>query len=76
MCDTNAYDKFPHGANSESSHQRVRVPGQKKRVGDGSQSEGRSDQTGDSVWEGDGEHLVGDEHEDSVREESSKYCDD
>ena len=69
MCDTNANDTFPHdGSNSESSQQWVRVPGQEEGVGDGSQSDGRSDQTGDSVWGGDGEHLVGDQHEDSVRE--------
>ena len=74
-CDTNANDTFPHVSNSESSHQqRVRVPGQEEGLGEGSQSDGHSNQTGDSVWGGDDEHLVGDQHEDSVREESSEYC--
>ena len=68
MCDTNANDSFPHGSNSESSQQRARVPGQEEGVGDGSQSDESIDQTGDSIWGGDGEHLVGDQHEDSVRE--------
>ena len=77
MGDTNANDTFPHVSNSESSHQqRVRVPGQEEGLGEGSQSDGHSNQTGDSVWGGDDEHLVGDQHEDSVREESSEYCDD
>ena len=76
MCDTNANDSFPHGSNSESSQQRARVPGQEEGVGDGSQSDESIDQTGDSIWGGDGEHLVGDEHEDIVPGESSEYFDD
>ena len=71
MCDTNANDSFPHGSNSESSQQRARVPGQEEGVGDGSQSDESIDQTGDSIWGGDGEHLVGDEHEDIVPGENS-----